>query len=207
MPLGNVFTSRQGSFAYVHDIEAWSRQFPSLPHLALKESHAGFVESELVVNDSDDDYWAKEYGLSESRPLLAGYLGDRVPSNDADIQGAYRHICDEWNTLVQSDGAGGHSPRVYAFGYVKRLDIAHPAIVMDWVDDAGETPLYRYLVFSVGTYGMGLDARRAAHAVRSICEALRPLHRRHICHRNLKPDNVLISPDGSSASIVDLGQA
>ncbi len=53
-----------------------------------------------------------------------------------------------------------------------------------------------------------MEANRAIHVVRQVCEALRVLHRRGAVHRDVKPENVFLQADGRFADhvkLIDLG--
>ncbi|MBX3468806.1 MAG: serine/threonine protein kinase, partial [Planctomycetes bacterium] len=70
-----------------------------------------------------------------------------------------------------------------------------PFVLMDLVE--GE-PLSRL----VGR----LDARRAVEVVRGLCDAVGALHAQGVLHRDLKPQNVIVRPDGAPV-LLDFGLA
>jgi tetratricopeptide (TPR) repeat protein len=49
--------------------------------------------------------------------------------------------------------------------------------------------------------------RDAVELVRQVAEAAHALHERGIVHRDVKPGNILVSPDGTTAVLMDLGLA
>ncbi|MCO5171701.1 MAG: serine/threonine protein kinase [Planctomycetes bacterium] len=71
-----------------------------------------------------------------------------------------------------------------------------PYVVMDLVE--GE-PLARLAA-------RGLDPARAAALVRALCDAVEALHAQGVLHRDLKPQNVIVRPDGAPV-LLDFGVA
>src|SRR5262249_27915667 len=49
--------------------------------------------------------------------------------------------------------------------------------------------------------------RQAVELVRQAAEAAHALHERGILHRDIKPGNVMVTPDGGTAVLMDLGLA
>jgi hypothetical protein len=93
-----------------------------------------------------------------------------------------------------------------------RLD--HPRVVrvLDHFADAGESFLVMELVPGVDLrrhvdrHGRpGLPADEAVTQVVEACEALAYVHEQHVVHRDVKPQNLILSPDG--VVLVDFGVA
>ncbi|MCK4416578.1 MAG: protein kinase [Candidatus Latescibacteria bacterium] len=91
----------------------------------------------------------------------------------------------------------------------------HPNVVT--IHDVGEKDGVPYFVMEYlqGTVlsrvikksaGNRLPTERALDLTRQICQALNAAHRRGILHRDIKPDNVMVAPDGT-AKVLDFGIA
>src|SRR5205823_9585599 len=50
-------------------------------------------------------------------------------------------------------------------------------------------------------------AARVAELVRQVAEAAHALHEAGVIHRDIKPGNIVVSPDGGQAVLMDLGLA
>lgn len=75
-------------------------------------------------------------------------------------------------------------------------EVAPPAAVPSVPSGSGpQTPTGRSYV------------RHVAELVRQVAEAAHALHEKGVTHRDIKPDNVMVGPDGASATLMDLGLA
>ena len=45
--------------------------------------------------------------------------------------------------------------------------------------------------------------KTAKHIIKEMLEGLQFIHERNICHRDIKPDNIMISSDGAKVKIFD----
>lgn len=89
--------------------------------------------------------------------------------------------------------------RVYGFEQHPQLG---PVIVMEYIDGM---PLNVYLANSQveGANGLKLSERRKIAF--NIAESLAAIHKAGVAHRDLKPDNILITSKEGSARIIDFG--
>ena len=94
---------------------------------------------------------------------------------------------------LASSVSSSHIAQVYEFGREADLDF----IVMEYVE--GES-LSRLL------HGRPLPPHKVADYGHQIAQALTRAHRKGLIHRDLKPGNVLITPDGE-VKVVDFGLA
>lgn len=73
-----------------------------------------------------------------------------------------------------------------------------PYFIMEYID--GALPLVEYAT------GRGLTVRQRVTLFRPVCSAVQHAHERRVIHRDIKPGNVLVAPDGTP-KLVDFGIA
>jgi nucleotide-binding universal stress UspA family protein len=99
----------------------------------------------------------------------------------------------ETEAMILPALSGPHVPRFVAAGDLRRL----PYLVLEHVEGQSlESMLVR----------APLAAEEVARIGAAVADALHSLHRQHAVHCDLKPDNVLLKPDGS-AVLIDFGLA
>lgn len=92
-----------------------------------------------------------------------------------------------------------HIVRLYAFGTARdRAGRSTPYLVLEHVPGGSLTPLCR---------AQPLPFDRALDLVRQICAALAYAHAQGVLHRDVKPDNILLSEDLNLAKLTDFGTA
>lgn len=107
---------------------------------------------------------------------------------------------------------------------MRTVSVEHPNLVMlyDWLDDQENDKLYMFMelvrggtvmvwdsesrTFACRVTGAACGVDRAAKYVYDVANGLSFLHAHHIAHRDLKPDNVLLTGAGR-CKISDLGVA
>jgi serine/threonine protein kinase len=77
-------------------------------------------------------------------------------------------------------------------------DPSHFYVVMDYVEG---TCLHSLV------HQKRLSEKQARRVAKSLLQGVRYLHNQGICHRNLKPDNILLSHEGCDTTITDFGLA
>lgn len=90
--------------------------------------------------------------------------------------------------------------------YVLLLLECHPAIVCMYDYAIYKTDIYIMMEYIDGKPIKSLPSRLAAKIIKRIAEGLEYLHSKHVVHRDIKPDNILITPD-NQVKIVDVGIA
>ncbi len=131
----------------------------------------------------------REVALKEVRPG-----GGEAPADDAALAGMYRErVLREARALARID----HPHVVTIHHIIDAPDMPYPWLVMELV--RGESLQDR---LARGT----LTPAEAARVGRGILAALQAAHRAGICHRDIKPGNVLLRTDGSPV-LTDFGIA
>ena len=144
------------------------------------------------------------------RDLAAGdHVGDWEIVGPQAEQHAYRvvhrHGGAAVGVLKVVPASANEPPEVDALA---RLD--HPNIVR--LLDHGDTGQGRFVVtelvdgHSLGQLGMPVPSVLACALVRQLAEALAYAHQQGVAHRDVKPDNVLVRPDGKVV-LIDFGIA
>jgi serine/threonine protein kinase len=98
----------------------------------------------------------------------------------------------EMELMIQPLLQGPHVPRFVAAG-----DLHNPYLVMEWIE--GES-----LTKRIDTAPKAEDEVAALGA--AIADALHEIHRQEVVHHDVKPENVLLRPDGT-AVLIDFGFA
>ena len=99
----------------------------------------------------------------------------------------------ETEEMILPELTGPHVPRLIATGDLTRT----PYLVMEWID--GEN------LESTVRRG-ALPAEDVARIGAAIADALHAIHRQGVIHFDVKPDNVIVRPDGS-VTLIDFGLA
>ena len=108
---------------------------------------------------------------------------------------AVRRLELEAEVLAQFDHPG--IAKVYAMGVVEDEGRARPYFAMEFVEGK---PIDRY----ADEAGLDVDAR--IDLLCDVCSAVDHAHRRGVIHRDLKPGNILVTPDGR-VKVLDFGVA
>jgi calcium/calmodulin-dependent protein kinase I len=77
-------------------------------------------------------------------------------------------------------------------------DHSHFYLIMDYVEGTSLHSLVQQRT---------LSEKETKRIAKSLLQGVRYLHNQGICHRNLKPDNILLSHDGCDTTIADFGLA
>jgi serine/threonine protein kinase len=160
----------------------FSREIAALGHV----EHPHLVR--IFTSGVDGDRWFYAMELVEGTTLAAvcELLQERGSSaGDADLptwQQAVSTACEEARRAEKpiSDTAPTDAPSVPASGPTTAA--------------RGPLPGRSYV-------------RHVAELVRQVAEAAHALHEKNIIHRDVKPGNVMLSPDGATATLMDLGLA
>ncbi len=90
-------------------------------------------------------------------------------------------------------------PRVYDFGEEISGPVVHPYLVLQFVDGDPLSALLRER--------RRLDPEETVRIVRALAEALAAVHAQGIVHRDIKPGNIVVRPDGAAPALIDFGIA
>jgi serine/threonine protein kinase len=92
--------------------------------------------------------------------------------------------------------------------------LSHPNVVQ--VYDVGEVPDYLYIAMefvdgetmeNIMTHEKVVPVTEATRIVTDVCRALKKAHRHDIVHRDIKPDNIMITHDEKMVKVTDFGLA
>jgi hypothetical protein len=119
--------------------------------------------------------------------------------------------------LVKRFAAGDELARGQFLGALSVLDIDHPHVarVLDFgpaeggwytVHEYDDWPTLREVI-TVGGRRAPQGVRWSVTVIEQLCAGLARLHERHVCHRNLKPSNILVQPDGPKVRLADFEHA
>jgi len=130
------------------------------------------------------------YDEAEQRHVAIKVLADRLASNQSYIDRFYRE--------AKSGGLLHHPNIVHSLsGGQDRATLKH-YLVLEYVDGpSGRALLDHYKRLSVGD---------AVHIALDIARALEHAHSRNVVHRDIKPDNILVTRSGV-AKLADMGLA
>ena len=157
----------------------------------------GFGITYLALDDKTGCRVAiKEYYPAEFAGRAADGLSVSVHSEEREENFAFgkAQFLEEARTLANFIG-NEHVVRIRS--YFEENDTAY--FVMDFIEGPS---LDRYMA----QFGGRLGVREAKHLLLPLMDALEDVHRRGIVHRDIAPDNILISGDGT-ARLIDFGAA
>ncbi len=165
----------------------YSRDLPCPPLLAPGQDFEGFrILDELRASSRSHVYLARDQASGAHAVI-------KIPSLDLRHDPAYleRLLTEEW--------------------IARRIDSRH--VVRAWLGKRPRRYLYtasEYIEGRTLTQWMAANPRPALEPaiaiIEQIARGLQALHRLELVHQDLRPDNVLITPDGT-AKIIDLGSA
>lgn len=183
-PVEGLADAGRGGYAHVkrigiHEDEGWAK---CLPPLVIKCSNERFS-----VRDLNRYYTDKESELSQ----------------------LHEQMLTEWLNHYRIGNADGHAPEPYAFGELHESsedrEYVRLAILMSWVDGVSLDEAISRLSANGGTS----DARKTARLGLLVAEAIRKLHEKDVAHRDLSPNNILVSPSDAThkpkVTLLDFG--
>lgn len=130
------------------------------------------------------------YQESGDQHVAIKVLADRLANNPDFVSRFYRE--------AKSGSALDHPHIVHCFGAGRDTDSGKHYLLMEFVDG----PSARSLIDCFGRMSVG----DAVHVTLDIARALEFVHARNYVHRDIKPDNILITQSGV-AKLADLGLA
>lgn len=165
-----------------------SGEMPSLVIEGYAESHDNGIE--LLSRRSRRVLWLT---VRDGRKVVLKGLKEELRSHPEEVAALRKEYL--LGLRIEAEGV----VRVYGFEEHPQLG---PVIVMEYVDGR---PLNEYLasLYEKGNKRAGL-AERCKVAL-EIAKAIATIHGMGISHRDLKPDNILISTKDSHAKIIDFG--
>ncbi len=113
---------------------------------------------------------------------------------------------------VQHNSIGDDPLFALAVEFRTLASLHHPNIipVLDYGFDANRAPYYTMMLLdgarSLLDYGRSLDDAGKVRLLNNLLQALAYLHRRNVIHHDLKPSNLLVTPDGR-LWVLDFGLA
>jgi WD40 repeat protein/tRNA A-37 threonylcarbamoyl transferase component Bud32 len=153
----------------------------------------------------------------EVGPVIPGYeIEDELGRGGMGIVYKARNLRLNRAVALKMILAGAHAGREAAFRFVNEAEavarVQHPNIVQIFhIDQHGGHPYFEMEFIGGGSLadrldGTPLPARDAARLVEALARAMAEAHRQGVVHRDLKPGNILLTPEGIP-KVADFGLA
>lgn len=195
---------------YSNKVLEWGKEYPVV---GLTDAGRGGYAHVKRIGGHEDEAWARRLS-----PLVIKCSNERFDAKDlnrhyankeSELSRLHEQMLTEWLNHNKVGNADGHAPEPYAFGELHESsedrEYVRLAILMSWVDGMGLDEA----ISRLSANGGASDARKTAQLGLLVAKAIRRLHEKDVAHRDLSPNNILVSPSDAThkpkVTLLDFG--